>query len=88
MARASSSRQLALGADRIDDRLAAILQLAQIDQAFGQLAQLGIVQAARRFLAVARHEGHGGAFVEQGDGGRHLLRLGADFIGDGFEDLC
>ena len=81
-------RQLALRADRLDDGLAAVFHLAEIDEALGQLAQLRVVEAAGRFLAVARHEGHRGAFIEQADGGGHLLRLRADFTGDGIEDLC
>ena len=72
-------RQLALLLDRGQDRRAALFQFAQIAQALFQQAQLDVVQAAGRFLAVAGDEGHGGAFVQQGDGGGDLGRFGGKF---------
>ena len=59
--------QLALLVDGLEHRLAAVLQLAQIGQALSQVTQLGVVQAASRFLAVAGNKGHGGATIQQLD---------------------
>ena len=75
-------RELALFGDRVQDGLAAGVQLAQIDQAFGQVAKLRVVQVAGDFLAVAGNERHGGPFVQQGDGGLHLLRPDRQFGGE------
>ncbi len=79
--------ELALFVDAGQHRRAALFQLAQIGQPAFQVAQLGVVQAAGDFLAVAGDERHAGAFVEQGDGGMRLGSLGTDFIGDGLGDL-
>jgi hypothetical protein len=67
---------------------AAVFQFAQVDQARFQVAQLGVVQAAGDFLAVARDERHRGAFIQQRDGGQRLRGLGADLVGDGLGDLA
>ncbi len=75
-------RHLALFLDRGQDRRAPLFQFAQIAQAFFQQAQLDVVQPAGRFLAVAGDEGHGGAFVQQGDGGGDLGRFGGEFKGE------
>ncbi|MDQ1133801.1 hypothetical protein QE386_002396 [Pseudoxanthomonas winnipegensis] len=80
--------QLALLVDAGQDRGAAVFQLAQVDQARFQRAQLGVVQAAGDFLAVARDERDRGAFVQQGDGGLRLRGLRADLVGDGLGDLA
>ena len=74
--------QLALFLDAGEDRDAAVVQLAQVTQALFQVAQLGIVEAAGDFLAVAGDEGNGGAFVEQRHGGGDLLRAHAQLVGD------
>ncbi len=74
--------QLALFLDAGEDRDAALVQLAQVTQALFQVAQLGIVEAAGDFLAVAGDEGNGGAFVEQRHGGGDLLRAHAQLVGD------
>ena len=79
-------RHLALLRDRGDDRGAPVFQFAQVAQALFQQAQLDVVQAAGGFLAVARDEGHGGAFVQQGDGGGDLHRLGGQFEGEALFD--
>ena len=70
--------QLALAADRFDDRVAPGVELAHIDQALGEQTQLVVVEPAGDLLAIARDERHGRAFVEQLDGRSGLLRLGAD----------
>ena len=57
--------ELALFADRIEDRDAALFKFAQVGQALFQGAQLRVVQPAGDFLAVARHERNRGAAVEQ-----------------------
>ncbi len=78
--------ELALLADRFEDCRPPLLQLAQIDEARLQRAQLGVVERARRLLAIAGDEGHGRALVEQADGGRDLRRPDAQFLGDAFGD--
>jgi hypothetical protein len=78
--------QLALLLDALQHRGAALLELAQVRQARLELAQLDVVEAVGRLLAVARDEGHGGAPVEQFDGGLHLvladLDLGRELAND------
>ena len=76
-------RQLALLADRAEDRLAPGLELAQIGEPVCKGAQLGVVEPAGRLLAVARDERNRGAFVEQRRGGGYLVGSCADFGGDG-----
>jgi hypothetical protein len=58
--------ELALLADRFEDRGAALLELAQVASGALQRAQLRVVEPAGDFLAVARDERHRGAAVEQG----------------------
>ena len=79
-------RHLALLGDRLDDGRAAVFQLAQIAQPVFQQAQLRVVQAARRLLAVARDEGHRRALVEQGNGSGNLRRFGRDLGGESVFD--
>jgi hypothetical protein len=80
-------RQLALLVDALEHRGAAVFQLAQVGQAGLQLAQLDVVQAVGGLLAVAGDEGHGGAAVEQVDGGLDLGRPGLQLGGDLQQDL-
>jgi hypothetical protein len=75
-------REFALLVNRFEDHLAPVFQLAQVTQTFFQIAQLRIVQPAGHFLAVTGDKRHGGAFVEQGDGGNNLSRASAEFEGD------
>ncbi|MCW0448515.1 hypothetical protein NB706_001349 [Xanthomonas sacchari] len=79
--------ELALLGDAGEHRSAALFQFAQIGQAHFQVAQLGVVEPAGDFLAVACDERDAGALVEQGDGGARLRRLRADLGGDGVGDL-
>jgi hypothetical protein len=79
--------ELALGLDRAADGLAPRVELAQIGEPLLQLAQLGVIQAAGRFLAVAGDEGDGGALVQERDRGPDLLGPGADLLGDDTDDL-
>ena len=62
-------RQLALLVDALQHRLAAVFQFADVGQPGFQFTQLDVVQAVRRFFAVAGDEGNGGAAVEQFNGG-------------------
>ena len=73
MAASSAGVELALFAHGFEDGGAAFLELAQIGQALFQGAQLRIVERAGDFLAVSRHERHGGAAVEQRHGRLDLL---------------
>ncbi len=85
--RAQFVAELALFGDAGQHRGAALFQLAQVGQAHFEIAQLGVVEPAGHFLAVARDERDAGALVEQGDGGARLRRLRADLGGDGVGDL-
>ena len=80
--------ELALLADAAEDDLAALLQLPQVVQALRQLPQLGVVQGAGHFLAIAGDEGDGRPLVQQFDGGVHLIGIHGEFLrdaqGDGF----
>ncbi len=80
--RAQRVVQLALGVDGLQHGGAALLQLAQVAQPLLQGAQLGVVEGAGGFLAVARDEGDGRSSVEQADGGLHLVLADAQFLGD------
>ena len=80
--------ELALLADGIEDRLATLLKLPQIGQAFFQGAQLRIVERAGDFLAVSRHERHGGAAVEQRHGRLDLLFANPEFFRNLPIDVC
>ena len=60
--------ELALGADRLQDRGAPLLQLAQVAQPLLERAQLRVVEQPGDLLAVAGDERHGRAAVEQLDG--------------------
>ena len=64
--------ELALRTDRLEDRGAALLELAQVAQPLLERAQLRVVETAGRLLAVAGDERHGRAAVEQPDRGAHL----------------
>ena len=81
-------RQLALFLDAGQHADPALFEIAQVDQALFEIAQLGVVQFAGDFLAIAGDEGHGGAFVEQLDGGRDLRRTDAEFNGNAVFDGC
>ena len=78
--------ELALLADAVEDRLAPVLQLTEVAQALLQGAQLGIVQGAGDFLAVARDEGNGGTAVEQLDGCLNLPFLNIQFVRNALTD--
>ncbi|OPZ03573.1 MAG: hypothetical protein BWZ09_02375 [Alphaproteobacteria bacterium ADurb.BinA305] len=78
--------ELALLLDRGQHGGAAVFELAQVAQALLQRAQLRVVQATGDFLAVAGDEGHGGAIVDELDGGDDLARRDAELFGDAVFD--
>ena len=80
--------ELALLADRIENRGAALLELAQIIQPLFQRAQLRVVERAGGFLAVARHERNRGAAVEQRHRRLDLLFANAEFFRNLPIDVC
>ena len=66
--------ELALLADRVEDRGAALLQLAEVAEPLLQRAELRVVEHAGHLFAVARDEGHRRAAVQKLDGRLNLLR--------------
>src|SRR5690606_8582187 len=64
------------------DRNSTIFQLAQIAETLLERPQLRVIEPSCRFFPVAGDERHGRAFVEQRDGGEHLLGLDGQFGGD------
>ena len=75
-------RHFALLFDRSDDCRAPCFQFAQIAQAFIQQAQLNVVEPTGSLLAVTGDEGNCRTFIQQGDGGSYLCRLGGEFDGE------
>ena len=75
-------RQFVLTADRVENGGAPVLQLAQIAQPLFEVAQLGVVERAGRFLAVAGDEGHSRAGVQQFDGGDDLPLVDLQLLGN------
>ena len=71
--------QFALRADRLQDRGAARIEFADIDEPFRQKPQLRVVEPAGGFFAIARDERHRRAFVEQLDRRGGLLQPGPNF---------
>ena len=65
---------------------AAVFQFAEVLQLLLDVADLDFVQIAGHFLAIARNEGHGGAFVEQFDDGVHPLQRDVQQLGDMYEN--
>ena len=74
--------QLALRADRLQDRVPPFGEFTQVPEPLFQGPELGVVQRAGRLLAVAGDERHRGAAVEQRDGGCHLGFAHTEFLGD------
>jgi uncharacterized protein YbjT (DUF2867 family) len=60
--------------DAFQHRRAAVFQFTQVGQARFKFTQLDVIQAVGDFFAVARDERHGGAAVQQLDGGIDLGR--------------
>jgi hypothetical protein len=79
---------LALFGDRGHDGRPPGLHLAQIGQAFGKIAQLGVIKAARHLFAVTRNERHRRTFVQKLNRCRDLRCLRPDFLRDQLRDLA
>ena len=79
-------RELPLLGDGREDRVAAVFHLAQVAELLLEVAQLGVVEAAGHFLAVAGDERHGRAFVQQFDRSADLRRLCIDLVGNPLGD--
>ena len=80
--------ELALLFDGRQDRPAPILQLAEIEQPLLEIAQLGVVEIAGDFFAIAGDERHGRPFIQQCDGGGDLVGADAEFAGDQLDDFA
>ena len=86
-ARAQLGVELALLVDGLQDRGAALLQLAQVLRALADVAQLHLVEAAGGFLAVAGDERQRVAFVEQRERAGDLARRERELLRHGRGDL-
>src|SRR5690606_2524005 len=73
--------QLALLVNAFEAGGTTVFHLAQVTQPLFQIPQLGVVQRAGDLFAVTGNKGHGGTFVQQGNGSRYLLRADAQFFG-------
>ena len=81
-ARGERGVELALLLDALEDRGAALGELAEVLRAIADVAKLDFVEAARGFLAIAGDEGKGVAFVEERERAGDLLRGERQFAGD------
>ena len=83
----SASVSLPCESIELEDGFLALFELAQIGEPLLELAQLRVVELARRLLAVARDEGHRRAAVEQSDRSLDLPglcgKLGGERVDDG-----
>ena len=85
--RHQQGRELALFVNCFAHRFFAVAQFAQVAQAGFKFPQLDVVQPTRDLFAVAGNKRNGCAFVQQGDGGLHLLRPNLDFLRDLRDDF-
>ena len=67
--------ELALFVDAGNHGGTAFFEFAQVAEALLEVAQLGVVEGAGDFLAVAGNKGHRGAFVQKLDRRRNLAGL-------------
>jgi hypothetical protein len=74
--------ELALGGDRLEDGLAALIELEQVGAALLDGADLHLVERAGGLLAVAGYEGDGGPFAEQVHHGAHAGGGQAELLRD------
>ena len=88
IAASSAASSLPCSRTEFEDRDAALFEFAQIGQALFQRAQLRVVEPAGDFLAVARHERHRGAAVEQFHRRLDLLLADAEFFRNLSIDIC
>ena len=68
--------QLALLADRFEDRLTSVFQLAQIAQTGLKVTQLRVIQTAGDFLTITCNKRHGVPFIKQTNGSFYLFGSG------------
>ena len=80
-------REFALGIDKQDHVLLALLKIAQVGQAIVERTQGDVVHAARGFLAVARDEGNGVALVDELDGRFDVCGLKVELVGELFNQV-
>ena len=78
-------REFALFLNGGEHGFAAVFEFAEVLELLLDVADLDFVQIAGDFLAVARDEGHGGAFVEQFDDGIHAFQRDVQQLGDMYE---
>ncbi len=84
--RAELVGELALRLDRLQDRGAPLVQLAQVAQPLLHGAELRVVERSGRLLAVAGDERDGRPAVEQVHRDPHLPLADADLVGDALGD--
>ena len=84
--RAQFRGELALLGDAREDAGPPLGELAEIDQALLQVAELGVIEATGDLLAVAGDKGHRSALVQQPDGRLYLVGAGRDFLANGLGD--
>ena len=77
-------RQLALLVDAGENGGTALVELAQVRQAFFERAQLRVVEAGGGLLAITRDERHGGLVVEQRNRRFHLRHADVQLLGNTF----
>src|SRR6516225_8882948 len=83
-----ASIELALFADRIEDGVATLFELAQVGQPLFQRTQLCIVERAGHFLAIAGYERNRGAAVEQRDRRLDLLLPNGKLLRNLLMNVC
>ena len=71
--------QLALLADRFEDRLTSVFQLAQIAQTGLKVTQLRVIQTAGDFFTITCNKRHGVPFIKQANGSFYLFGSGLKF---------
>ena len=65
-----------------EDGLASLAKLGELLGAIPDGGDRHLVQRPRGLLAVPRDEGHGGAFLEEGQGGLDLAGVHGELVGD------
>ncbi len=79
--------QFALLVNRLQNRLAALFQFAQVAETRLQLAQLGVVQTAGHLFTIACDKRHGVPFVQQTHSGFNLLRTRLQLTGNNVAEI-
>src|SRR5262249_34342818 len=81
-ARGQLGIELALFFDALENRGAALAELAEVLRAIADVAQLKLVEPAGGFLSIAGDEWERVAFVEERERALHLTRREAELVGD------